>query len=108
MGGARRVCSRGGHGALAEHDRRPEHGEGLEREREVGVMVGDSRFDAIVAGHHADIYRYLLRMTGGAPAADNLSRETFLRAYRSLPSDANSRAGLVQNRDEPQPKAPPR
>jgi RNA polymerase sigma-70 factor (ECF subfamily) len=59
-------------------------------------MVADAGFDAIVAEHHAEIYRYLLRMTGGTPAADSLSRETFLRAYRSLPADANARAGLFR------------
>jgi DNA-directed RNA polymerase specialized sigma24 family protein len=60
-------------------------------------MVGDSGFDAIVAEHHGEIYRYLLRMTGGAPLADSLSQETFLsayRAYRTLPADANARARL--------------
>ncbi len=54
-------------------------------------------FEAIVATHHAEIYRYLLRATGGTSDADDLSQETFLRAYRayrSLPKDANARAWL--------------
>jgi RNA polymerase sigma factor (sigma-70 family) len=63
----------------------------------VGVTAGDSGFDAMVAEHHAEIYRYLLRMTGRTPVADDLSQETFLRAYRtyrSLPAEANARTRL--------------
>jgi len=51
----------------------------------------------MVAAHHAEIYRYLLRTTGRTSDADDLSQETFLRAYRayrSLPEDANARAWL--------------
>jgi len=47
--------------------------------------------------HHAEIYRYLLRATGRASDADDLSQETFLRAFRahrSLPPHANVRAWL--------------
>jgi len=47
--------------------------------------------------HHAEIYRYLRRVTSRAAEADDLSQETFLRAYRAyraLPSDANVRAWL--------------
>lgn len=54
-------------------------------------------FEAVVATHHAEIYRYLLRATGGTSDADDLSQETFLRAYRayrSLPKEANARAWL--------------
>jgi RNA polymerase sigma-70 factor (ECF subfamily) len=60
----------------------------------MGVLTGDSGFDAIVAEHHADIYRYLLRMTGRTPVADDLSEETFVRAYRSLSDDGNARSRL--------------
>jgi RNA polymerase sigma-70 factor (ECF subfamily) len=51
----------------------------------------------MVASHHGEIYRYLLRMTRRASDADDLSQETFLRAfraYRSLPEGANARAWL--------------
>lgn len=51
----------------------------------------------MLATHHAEIYRYLQRATGGTADADDLSQETFLRAYRayrSLPKDANARAWL--------------
>lgn len=47
--------------------------------------------------HHGEIYRYLLRVTGRATDADDLSQETFLRAFRAhrgLPADANRRAWL--------------
>ncbi len=47
--------------------------------------------------HHGEIYRYLVRVTGRASDADDLSQETFLRAFRayaSLPPDANARAWL--------------
>lgn len=51
----------------------------------------------MVATHHGEIYRYLLRATGRTSDADDLSQETFLRAYRAyrgLPKDANTRAWL--------------
>ena len=54
-------------------------------------------FDALVAAHHPEIRRYLLRLTARASEADDLAQETFLRAYRayrSLPSGANTRAWL--------------
>jgi len=61
------------------------------------VTMGGDGFEAIVAAHHGEIYRYLRRATGRASEADDLSQETFLRAfraYRSLPPDANVRAWL--------------
>jgi RNA polymerase sigma-70 factor (ECF subfamily) len=51
----------------------------------------------MVSAHHGEIYRYLQRVLGRADDADDLSQETFLRAYRayrSLPGDANVRAWL--------------
>lgn len=59
--------------------------------------MSDDAFEALVTAHHAEIYRYLLRVTARPSAADDLSQETFLRAfraYRSLPQDANVRAWL--------------
>ena len=59
--------------------------------------MSDDRFDGLVAVHHGEIYRYLLRVTGRASDADDLSQETFLRAFRalgSLPPAANARAWL--------------
>jgi len=59
--------------------------------------MGESAFETAVATHHAEIYRYLLRTTQRASDADDLSQETFLRAYRAygaLPEDANTRAWL--------------
>ncbi|HTX52237.1 MAG TPA: RNA polymerase sigma factor [Candidatus Baltobacteraceae bacterium] len=54
-------------------------------------------FGAVVSTHHEEIHRYLRRMIGRQDGADDLSQETFLRAYRAyqaLPSDANVRAWL--------------
>jgi RNA polymerase sigma-70 factor (ECF subfamily) len=47
--------------------------------------------------HHAEIYRYVFRVTRKRQDADDLSQETFLRAFRAhrtLPPDANARAWL--------------
>jgi len=59
-------------------------------------MTGDA-FEAIVAAHHTEIHRYLVRATSRPGDADDLSQETFVRAYkafRALPPDANVRAWL--------------
>jgi RNA polymerase sigma-70 factor (ECF subfamily) len=59
--------------------------------------VDETGFETFVATHHGEIYRYLLRATGRKSDADDLSQETFLRAYRAfrgLPKDANARAWL--------------
>jgi len=50
-----------------------------------------------MTAHHAEIYRYLRRLTFRSAEAEDLSQETFLRAfraYRALPPDANVRAWL--------------
>lgn len=50
-----------------------------------------------MSDHHAEIYRYVLRVTGRRSDADDLSQETFLRAFRAfgrLAPDANARAWL--------------
>lgn len=62
----------------------------------IKVMAEDA-FEAVVAAHHAEIRRYLLRITARGGDADDLSQETFLRAfraYRGLPAGANVRAWL--------------
>ena len=59
--------------------------------------MGQQTFEMLVSAHHGEIYRYLRRILGGTGDADDLSQETFLRAYRaygSLPGDANVRAWL--------------
>jgi RNA polymerase sigma-70 factor (ECF subfamily) len=59
--------------------------------------MGPSVFDQVMATHHGEIHRYLRRATARASEADDLSQETFLRAYRAwhrLPEDANVRAWL--------------
>ena len=60
-------------------------------------MMSDRCFEALLSDHHAEIYRYVLRVTGRRQDADDLAQETFLRAFRahrSLPPDANFRAWL--------------
>jgi len=72
----------------------PFHAEG--RAGSSGVM-SDRTFEALMSEHHAEIYRYVLRVTGRHQDADDLSQETFLRAFRAhcrLPPDANARAWL--------------
>jgi RNA polymerase sigma-70 factor (ECF subfamily) len=59
--------------------------------------MGQEPFEALVAAHHAEIYRYLRRVSSRTTEAEDLSQETFLRAfraYRRLTPDANSRAWL--------------
>jgi RNA polymerase sigma-70 factor (ECF subfamily) len=59
--------------------------------------MAEDGFESIVAAHHGEIRRYLLRVTARASDADDLSQETFLRAfraYRTLPDGANVRAWL--------------
>jgi len=59
--------------------------------------MAEDAFEAVVATHHAEIHRYLARVTGRAGDADDLSQETFLRAFRAhrqLPPGANVRAWL--------------
>jgi RNA polymerase sigma-70 factor (ECF subfamily) len=54
-------------------------------------------FDTVVASHHGEIFRYLRRLAWRAGEADDLSQETFLRAYRAwsrLTPEANVRAWL--------------
>jgi RNA polymerase sigma-70 factor (ECF subfamily) len=66
-------------------------------ELDVAVTGGLRAFEALVAQHHGEIHRYLRRVTGRASEADDLSQETFLRAYRAwrpLGPDANARAWL--------------
>jgi RNA polymerase sigma-70 factor (ECF subfamily) len=60
-------------------------------------MMGARPFETIVGAHHAEIYRYIQRVTSRAAEAEDLSQETFLRAYRAyrtLGPEANVRAWL--------------
>jgi len=54
-------------------------------------------FEAIVLMHHAEIHRYLCRIAARASEAEDMTQETFLRAYRGwagLRPDTNHRAWL--------------
>jgi RNA polymerase sigma-70 factor (ECF subfamily) len=59
--------------------------------------MGQQPFETVVEAHHAEIFRYLARVTSRPSVAEDLSQETFLRAYRAyrgLTPDANVRAWL--------------
>ena len=59
--------------------------------------MGREPFEAVMTTHHAEIYRYLRRVTFRSADAEDLVQETFLRAfraYRALAHDANVRAWL--------------
>src|SRR5512145_2869558 len=61
------------------------------------LMMGAQPFETVVGAHHAEIYRYIRRVTARAAEAEDLSQETFLRAYRAyrtLGPEANVRAWL--------------
>ena len=63
----------------------------------MGRVMAEDAFEAVVGAHHAEIRRYLLRITARASDADDLSQETFFRAFRAyhaLPPGANVRAWL--------------
>ena len=46
-------------------------------------VVTEEDFTHLVTQHHAEIYRYLVRVIGRVSDADDLSQETFLRAFRA-------------------------
>lgn len=59
--------------------------------------MGQQPFETVLESHHDEIYRYLARLTRRASEADDLTQETFLRAYRAyrgLAADTNVRAWL--------------
>lgn len=59
--------------------------------------MGEQPFETVVEAHHAEVHRYLRRLTARASEAEDLLQETFLRAYRawrSLGPGANVRAWL--------------
>src|SRR4051812_46989558 len=46
-------------------------------------VVTDEDFTHLVTQHHGEIFRYLVRVTGRVSDADDLSQETFFRAFRA-------------------------
>jgi len=69
----------------------------LARDRCFMGQMEETVFDAVVATHHGEIFRYLRRLAWRVAEADDLSQETFLRAYRAWPRltpEANVRAWL--------------
>ena len=60
-------------------------------------VMRQEAFETVVSAHHGEIYKYLQRVIGRTGEAEDLSQETFLRAFRaygSLPGEANVRAWL--------------
>lgn len=49
-------------------------------------------FDALVDRHSGAVYGYLLRLTGNAHDAEDLTQDTFLKAHRGLPRFQSARA----------------
>jgi RNA polymerase sigma-70 factor, ECF subfamily len=45
--------------------------------------VSQDAFDTLVATHHGEIYKYLVLVTGRLSDADDLSQQTFLRAFKA-------------------------
>jgi RNA polymerase sigma-70 factor, ECF subfamily len=63
-----------------------------------GLVVGGAAFEKLLDTHHSEIHRYIWRVVTRA-AADDLSVETFLRAFRarrSPPVDTDLRAWLFK------------
>jgi RNA polymerase sigma-70 factor (ECF subfamily) len=63
----------------------------------MGRVMAEDAFEVVVATHHAEIHRYVARVTARSSDADDLSQEIFIRAFRAhkaLPPDANCRAWL--------------
>ncbi len=52
--------------------------------RTQGVTPGPS-FDQIFAGYHGPIYGHILGLVGDPAQAEDLTQDTFLKAYRALP-----------------------
>ena len=59
----------------------------------------DVFYAGLVRDHHRSIYHYLARVLGDSMLAEDVTQDTFLRAYRALPrlpEDANHRAWLFR------------
>ncbi len=49
------------------------------------AKAGDlSAFEALVRRYQLDVYRFSLHLTRDAPAAEDVTQDTFVRAYRSI------------------------
>lgn len=63
-------------------------------------MTSTPRFEALIERYHDEIYTYLWRLLGGnADEAEDLTQETFLRAYQAfsrLRPNSNYRAWLYK------------
>lgn len=58
-----------------------------------------SRFEQLFQDHHSRIYAYLCRLVGDHKQAEDLTQDTFVKAFRALnrlPAEANARAWLYR------------
>jgi RNA polymerase sigma-70 factor (ECF subfamily) len=65
----------------------------------LGRAEVETLFIGLVRDHHRTIYNYLFRLVGDEPLAEDLTQESYLRAYRGLgklPAGANHRAWLFR------------
>lgn len=63
------------------------------------VAERETRFEQLLREHHRSIFVYLCRLTGDQSQAEDLTQDTFIKAYRAigrLSADANVRAWLYR------------
>lgn len=71
---------------------REEPFDGSDEEAIARTLAGDrDAFESVVTRHERAVYALLFRMTGNTDDAQELSQETFLRAYRALHQTGNRR-----------------
>ncbi|MFB2814616.1 sigma-70 family RNA polymerase sigma factor [Shewanella xiamenensis] len=62
------------------------------------MLSKQRRYNSLVKALHADIFRYAFWLCGDKPVAEDITQETFLRAWRSLDSlqdDKAAKAWLI-------------
>lgn len=89
-----RAASRDGAEALQSADANPPEMTGLQEEEWIErSAAGDNRaFDALVRTYGARVYTHIYRLIGNREESEDLTQETFLRAYRSFASYDVSRS----------------
>jgi RNA polymerase sigma-70 factor (ECF subfamily) len=62
-------------------------------------VEADATFEQLFVGHRDEIFAYVCRVIGDRQQAEDLTQDTFVKAYRALghlPTDANVRAWLYR------------